>query len=238
MHRLLASLVLHLVHHLLPLAAMVGVRNWHSNMQWYEVDGHIVSNETLRNCYTALSLMPHTGLEVDPDYITVNRQAPDSKRPISVKLVGKYNINGDRIRFPAAFHSGNCSIIVRTRLGGTLHPQYVYKPARFSPALLQHVYIWPHARQQAKSIIKQAFFECLGRTTAAGTPSLTSQGYKMSELHMDGYTFQFVISVSTNVYSNHSLRFYNVYTPQGQLNDVRWPTPFQRPPKPESTVAR
>jgi len=48
-------------------------------------------------------------------------------------------------------------------------------------------------------------------------------------------SFHFEMRVVTdreNVIQPVSWPYFNIYTPAGQINDIKWPIPFQRPPNP------
>jgi hypothetical protein len=140
-----ALLFLLLSHYMLPLAAAVVLSQSGAFDIKYYIPPYVVSNETLRNCYTALDLIPN-GLELDPNYIEAHHPGPASSRPISLKLA-KYDVNRDKIKFPAKFEVGNCSIYVYTCEGGGWKPPG-YKDPRFSPPVMLH-YLHLAARAEA-----------------------------------------------------------------------------------------
>jgi hypothetical protein len=234
MVHLLALLLLLLGHYLLPLAATVRLRSGAFDFQPYSNPPHIVSQETLRNCYTALDLIPK-GLEVDPNYIAAHHPGPGSSKPISLKFT-KYDRNGDKIKFPASFQVGNCSINVY-EAGGWVPPGY--RDPRFSPPAMLHYYIWPYVRKQAKIMIDKIVEECPSRYGFLKSDALTSLQYirqgMVFEPDVGNGWFLFETRVLTDkemVIQRDSWQHFNIYRPEGQINDIKWPIPFQRPQNP------
>ena len=209
-----------------------------------------VSEELLRDCYAALSLVPNTNISIDPHYMNIHHPGPGSQKPISLELTGNdtYKINGDKVRVPAVFSSGICLVHV-TAWDGRRRLVFPEDPG---PALFQHIYFWPLVRKQVKGIIDDCLMNMLQRGETAiltiGTSSAkldagnrppltvysqvimsTSNNSNIANIRNSPYTRNF-----PKIDKYHLPRF-NVYTPTGQINDIRWPTSYHRPPKPRST---
>jgi hypothetical protein len=195
-----------------------------------------------RDCYAALSLVPNTTIEADPQDMAMNQ---GSLPLLSLRLIGKetYRINGDKIRLPALFMSGNCLI--------TVSGDVKDKPG--NQALFSHIYFWPQVRKQVRSIIDT----CLGPSTSSGNNVVywSIIGYSDSRFHTghdipaELYTELHIRSMRNNpvLMENSSIPFfterdvmkfreYNVYTRTGLINDARWETPFERPTAPVTVV--
>jgi hypothetical protein len=200
-----------------------------------------------RDCSAALSLVPNTGFEVDPDDMEKTNNMvkmdlkPGSDKLFSLQLVGKntHRINGDKVRLPAVFYSGVCLVQV-----------FMYLPDNnLNTALFQHMYVWPQVHKQGKRIIDECFVsepEQVGRGPSFW-PRSTIIGFSRTDVQLPGeHEFSAAIHSSFHVKQNTAepynprssreeillFRGFNVYTATGQINDNRWETPFQRPPPP------
>jgi hypothetical protein len=128
------SLLLLLICYLLPLTAdfPIEVKNDGISCQ--------VGRRKLRkvpdlqkDCYAALSLVPNTGIEVDPQSMSLSDLKSGSEKLFSLRLTGNntYRITDDKIRFPAEFMSGICLVEVYDKLK--------YKPG--NQALFNYIYV-------------------------------------------------------------------------------------------------
>jgi hypothetical protein len=192
-----------------------------------------------RDCYAALSLVPYTGLELDPDETA--KAHPDSDKNISLRLVGNkiHRINGDRVRLPALFMSGDCLIQVRGR--------FTDKPE--NQVLFSHMYFWPEVHKQTISNINR----CLGKPVVVERPGeyWVSIAWSDAQFHVGQRTLSDIqtclllrpirrnvvfpgISNNPNFTEVESFEFhhFNIYTPTGLVHDVRWETTFKRPTTP------
>jgi hypothetical protein len=195
-----------------------------------------------QDCYAALRLAPNPGIELDPHEMERNRFAPGPDKPISLRLVGNktHRIDGDLVRLPAAFMSGNCIIVVNTNI--------MDKPE--NQALFNHMYCWKEVRRQVISSIRS----CLN-----GQPVPEERAHQnwmliaefKSKFHLgqrtlsDSSTELRVRPIRRNPVStedpnnpdftkeeSREFQLYNIYNSTGLIHSNRWETTFKRPTAP------
>jgi hypothetical protein len=118
MLELLRLLLLLLAYHLHTLTATVTWKLSGPNCYLPEM----FNNSNLRrDCFAAMSLAHNTGLAVDPDDTEKSKDTANlglnhsSENLFSLRLIGKdtCRINGDKIRLPAVFYSGDCLVNIK-----------------------------------------------------------------------------------------------------------------------------
>jgi hypothetical protein len=194
-----------------------------------------------RDCYAALSLIPNTGLELDPDETAKAHSEPGSDKRISLRLVGNktHRINGDMVRLPAVFMSGDCLILVEAK----------FKDRPENQVLFSHMYFWREVHKQTIGNIKSCLGPPVVRETGWAywvTIAVSATRFYMGEstlstvhtsLHVRPIRRNSVSQKNSNkpnFTSGESLYFqrFNVYTPKGLIHDARWETAFKRPTAP------
>ena len=165
------------------------------------------------DCNAALGLIPYTGYEVNPDFIQRNYAGPE--KPISLELFAKVKVAGsDKIRLPAMFHVRSCMIIVTPR-----SPDQPPKGIKVASMLYDH--LWPRVHEGVIAVLER----CVkGKEPGCGRMD--------TQLYMDDWLFAYSVEVDTKPKQLDRHTFwakYNIYTPAGQVNDIRWSTPFQPP---------
>jgi hypothetical protein len=178
--------------------------------------------QSLRHdCYAALSIMPNTGVEVDPNDMAKNALKPDSQKLFSLRLTGNdtYSVNGDKIRLPAIFASGDCFIRV-TIDGGRIQSR--------GAVLFQHIYTWPVLRKWAYSLLKTCL---VPRRKCHSVSGADLVGIGRSSGRYDSLILRTYLYVKGSTEEPNRPQFsdreklnfrdFNVYTPTGQINDNR-----------------
>jgi hypothetical protein len=228
---------------LYPWIASVKVRDSVTECSHLSLSGvgrRLLDVQKLRHdCYAALSIMPNTGVDVDPNETANNALKPDPEKLFNLRLTGKdtYRINGDKIRLPAVFASGDCAIEVRS--------EGEYSTSQ-KTALFQHIYTWPTLRNWAKNLID----DCLVPRTLNQRPIYIDWMWRFfdwvwigtSRGNYENLKLETVLLVKGNEGESNIPQFsemdkehyrvigFNVYTPTGQIHDTRWKIPWQRPP--------
>jgi hypothetical protein len=188
-----------------------------------------------RDCLAALSLVPRTGLEVDPHDMVKQSHNPGNKKLFSLRISGKdaYRINKDKISLPATFFSGDC--FVQVHLYGSDGSKIT--------ALFQHMYLWPDVHKQVTSIIDDCFVPEVEPIFRGPTYEPKRIGSSGTNIQVRGEQISYWFEIYTDLYIRRNSTYpcseeeiwdfcqgFNVYTATGQINDRRRKTPVKRPP--------
>jgi hypothetical protein len=212
MFRLSNVLLVLLCYHILSLNAQA-IDNLIINESngCYQPGYKVLPKEQLMDCYAAMDLIPHTGIMPAPDLML------SSAPRFALELTGRdtYKINGDKIRFPAAFLAGRCIIMIRA--------ENVTSPFPDQPdiALLLHLYFWPRVLEIAEYLISSCLKDMQLWVVYRAT------------LKAKNWSFPFMINISIldkgSRMPQGGLRNLNIYDSTGMINSISWPIAFQRP---------